>query len=248
MLEPLSARYDADLYLPSGESSDSQLALMARTAVSDGRPMVVFVLADCDPAGRQMAVSIGHKLRMLKETVCPGLRFRLVPLALTVEQVKLFDLPSTPLKETEKRAGAWFEAYGVEQTDIDALATLRPDLLRRLVDDAVEPYFDATLRSRMRDAQEGWEAEAQEAFDEQVDAERLEQIRANAETALEALRAGLKDLETETDELGIELPEPELPEPEVTGEGPALVDSEMPLERAIAVLKARKDYKDGGEL
>src|SRR5271166_4177666 len=51
--------------------------------------------------------------------------------ALTYDQVCEFDLPSTPLKEDEKRAGAWKEAWNREQTEIDALATLQPEVLRQ---------------------------------------------------------------------------------------------------------------------
>jgi hypothetical protein len=65
--------------------------------------------------------------------------------AVTVEQVVDLGLPSTPLKETEKRASGWKTRYGVEQTEIDALATLRPDELRRIVRRAVAPYWDAGL-------------------------------------------------------------------------------------------------------
>ena len=127
---PLCDRYRADLYCPSGEITDSQLYLMAKTGAEDGRPMVVFVVADFDPAGHQMAVSIGRKLQAFRDPLFPDLQFELVPIALTEEQVHALDLPSTPLKETEKRADRWREAHGgLEQTEIDALATLRPDAL-----------------------------------------------------------------------------------------------------------------------
>jgi hypothetical protein len=49
-------------------------------------------------------------------------------------------LPSTPLKESERRADRWTERIGVEQTEIDALATLQPDLLRQLAHDAIQPF------------------------------------------------------------------------------------------------------------
>ena len=58
------------------------------------------------------------------------------------EQVRVHGLPSRPLKATERRADRWREAMGVAQTEIDALAALRPDLLRRITSEAVEPFFD----------------------------------------------------------------------------------------------------------
>ena len=113
---------------------------MAKTGAEDGREMIVLVFADCDPAGYQMAVSIGHKLRALKEAFNPSLKFQVHAPALTVEQVRRFDLPSTPLKETERRADGWRLKHGVEQTEIDALATLRPELLREIVEEACDPF------------------------------------------------------------------------------------------------------------
>ena len=40
--------------------------------------MVIFVLADFDPAGHQMAVSIGRKLQALRDVFFPNLRFEVV--------------------------------------------------------------------------------------------------------------------------------------------------------------------------
>jgi hypothetical protein len=49
ILGPLADRYDADLFLPTGEISDTQIYLMARAAEDDGRPLAVLYFADCDP-------------------------------------------------------------------------------------------------------------------------------------------------------------------------------------------------------
>jgi hypothetical protein len=126
VLLPIARAKQADLYLPSREISDTLLHRMASDAVKDGRPLVVFTLSDCDPAGHQMPVSIARKLQSLRDLLFPKFRFEVVPVALTVDQVRELGLPSTPLKETEKRADRWREAFGVEQTEIDALATLQP--------------------------------------------------------------------------------------------------------------------------
>jgi hypothetical protein len=246
VLDPLATSYDADLYLPSGEISNSLLAKMAKVGHQDKREMIVFIFADCDPAGYQMAVSIGHKLRALRESTFPDLDFRLVTPALTVEQVKHFGLPSTPLKETELRAGGWRDRYGVEQTEIDALATLRPDLLREIVSEAVDPFFDSTLAQRVRLAREEWETRAQEAFEAQIDGEKIADIRARAEADLDALRTKLAALEVETEGLDLDLPPATLPEPITDDDQPEpLVSSQMPLIEHIRVLRERKDYSGG---
>ena len=165
---------------------------MAKDGVADGRPMVVFVLADCDPAGHQMAVSIGRKLQALGTLCFPKLEFEVVPVALTVQQVRDLNLPSTPLKETEKRADKWREAFGIEQTEIDALATLRPRDLETIVEAAIEPYFDSSLSDRVEAAKRDWEEKAQEALDEQIDSVALDDIRERAAEKLDEIGAELE--------------------------------------------------------
>ena len=191
VLLPIARRYDADLYLPSGEISDTLLWRMAKDGAADGRPMVVFVVADCDPAGYQMAVSISRKLQAFRDLCFPELRFEVVPTALTVDQVRDLNLPSTPLKETEKRADRWREAFGVEQTEIDALATLRPRDLERIVRAAIDPYFDEGLINRVADAKSEWEGAAQEALEEQIDSDALNAIRERAAGKLEELKEAI---------------------------------------------------------
>jgi hypothetical protein len=250
VLLPIAEAKQADLYLPTGEISDTLLHRIAYDGNEDGRPMVVFTLADCDPAGRQMAVSIGRKLQAFCDLLFPKLRFEVVPVALNVEQVRELGLPSTPLKETEKRADRWREAFGVEQTEIDALATLRPDVLRQIVERAFDPYFDRTLAERVSEAEDDWNRRAQEALSEQIDQERLEALRAEAADRLAELGDAIGDinerLHLAADEFS--LPRIEVPEPEIDedAERQALVSFEDDWVTATRALIARKQYGTGG--
>ena len=63
ILAPLADQHRADLYLPTGEMSDTLSYRLAADAASDGRPLVVLYFADCDPAGWQMPVSVARKLQ-----------------------------------------------------------------------------------------------------------------------------------------------------------------------------------------
>ena len=49
---------------------------------------------------------------------------------------------------------------GVEQTEIDALASLRPDLLRQIARDAIAPFYDHELDRRVAGARERVDREA----------------------------------------------------------------------------------------
>jgi hypothetical protein len=256
VLDPLADEYGADLYLAAGEQTDTRIYTLARHADEDGRELVVFVFADCDPAGWQMAISIGHNLRAFKENLFPDLRFRLHAPALTVEQVRELELPSTPLKETEKRASSWREAFGIEQTEIDALASLNPATLAAIARQAIAPYFDETLARRLREAEEAWRQEAQDQVDAAAEAnpeyaelrESTEDTFAEANEALDASREALAALQHATDGLvrRRDLPAFDLPEAEPSEDSPApLVSSDMPLEEHIARLRERKRYTNG---
>jgi hypothetical protein len=246
VLLPIARAKEADVYLPTGEISDTLLYRIAKDADDDGRPLVLFTLADCDPAGHQMSVSIGRKLQAFRDLLFPDLRFEVVPVALTVEQVSELGLPSTPLKPTEKRGDRWREAFGVEQTEIDALATLRPDVLRDIAERAFDPYFDHTLAARVREAEEQWRQEAEEAVRQQVDPVILANLREEASERLAELRTAIDDI-NERMRLAADvftLPRIEVPEPEVDEDASrqALVSFDDSWLKATRALIARKQY------
>ena len=62
VLGPLAEEFGTDLYLPSGESSDSMLYTMARTGAEDGREMIVLVFADCDASSLLLNVAMAIRL------------------------------------------------------------------------------------------------------------------------------------------------------------------------------------------
>ncbi len=215
---PIAASYEADLYLPTGEISDTLIYQIAKDAREDSRPLVLFTLSDCDPAGWQMPVSIGRKLQAFKDLFFPGLEFEVVPVALTPEQVRNERLPETPLKEGEKRASRWREAFGIDQTEIDALTTpTKAGVLQTILEDAFEPYIDQTLCDRVRQAKNEWNRAAQEALDEQVDGYRLAYIRAAAGAKLEELREQIDRLNEQLEQVtaDVTLPPIVVPQPEV---------------------------------
>jgi hypothetical protein len=244
VLEPISDALNTDLYLPTGEISDTLLERMAGAAAEDGRRLIVFIFADCDPSGFQMLVSIAHKLRAFKEGGFHNFEFEVVPVALTIEQVKDLGLPSTPLKDTEKRADGWRERYGIEQTEIDALATLQPRVLRQITLDAIAPFYDATLARRVERVERQWEAAAQAEFDRQAAGNGIEDLVTADQDRIREARQALRDLEDAVAAIGFRAPPiGRLPEPELTGERKAsLVSSDMPLLEHIKVLRERKNY------
>ena len=246
VLTPIAESRKADLYLPSGEISDTFAYQMDRMADQDGRRMIVFYLADCDPSGWQMPVSLARKLQALETLLFGGVEWEVRPICLSPDQVREYGLPFAPMKDTEKRADKWFAAMGVQQTEIDAIATLQPDLLRTIVRDAIAPFYDTSLDRRVREARDEWQLQAQTMLEQQLGPERLEQMRGEAEAKLgdlhEQVAAINDELRVDTD--GIELPDVEVPESEIDGDyGLPLVDSGWTHAEQCRHLIARKAYE-----
>jgi hypothetical protein len=228
ILEPVARRFGAELVLPTGEMSDTLIKGIADRAAEDGRPCVVLYFADFDPAGWQMPVSVARKLQALGDLM-PGLPLIEVHrVALLPQDVERLGLPSTPLKATEKRADGWRARWGgLEQTEIDALAALRPDELRRITEDAVAPFFDPTLEARSFDARRAWQQRADECLCAVVDQDWLEQARLELQAKLAEIEPELRRLQSalELDVSALDLP----PVPEVGPDVDGLPSAPPPL-------------------
>jgi hypothetical protein len=250
VLGPVANTFGADLYLPTGCLSDTLIYQMAKIGADDGRPMVVLYFSDCDPSGWNMPIEVGRKLEAFRVLHFPDLEYEVHRAALTSEQVREYKLPSSPLKPEEKRADKWRAAWGIEQTEIDALATLRPELLRQVARDAIKPFYDYELERRVIAAREEWLARALEVINDNLDTERLGRIHAMAAERLDAMR----DQITEFNEMlrvnvdDFDLPDIEIPEAHVTqGLQPRpLLDSSWSFSEQCKALIDSKAYRRGG--
>jgi hypothetical protein len=270
ILLPIAERIKAELILPTGELSDTLLYGMVNRAADDGRPAVVLYFSDFDPSGYHMPVSVARKLQALCDLRFPDLDIAVYPVALSFEQVRDLDLPSTPLKETvkEKKKGKkWIAHWGREQTEIDALAALRPAELRRIAEEAIRPFYDPTLYGRHFAAGRDWQTAADEllqahpAYEETREAlgaildgadTQIGELRDQLEAALQAAADELDAAQTAgIEKLKIDLPVPyEQAAPEITATAPdPLYSSRADWRRATERLIAYRDLGDlGGDL
>jgi hypothetical protein len=249
-LGPIAEEFGCDLYLPTGNISNTLINQMAKIGADDGRPMVVLYFADCDPSGWNMGIEVSRKLQALKVVHFPDLEFEVHRAALTPEQVRQFNLPSTPLKPEEKRADKWRAAWGIEQTEIDALATLRPELLRQVARDAIAPFYDSDLKERVAAARQEWMDRALEIINASLDQQRLGRIRREATEKLDEMREQIdafnEQLRIDVDDF--DLPPIEIPEADPTlGLAPRpLLDSWWSFTDQCRALIDSKAYRLGG--
>jgi hypothetical protein len=252
VLRPIAEMVNGELLLPTGEATDTMIAEMAERAAADGRPAVVLYFSDFDPSGWQMPLSVSRKLQALRTLLYPELSIEVHRVALTLDQVRQFELPSTPLKQTEKRASHWREVMQHEQTEIDALAALRPADLQEIALDAVAPFYDFTLAERCRTASEAWCTEAEAKIADHPALAAMQDKIAAAHTAVTAAIDTLHEIQSDAyaevkDQLDIEntsIPAPKA-EIEATAEAPVFTTAH---DFATASLKLIAEKHYAGEV
>jgi len=215
VLRPIAEMIEGELVLPTGEASDTIIAGIAARASADKRPSVALYFSDFDPSGYQMPISVSRKLQALRDLRYPELDIQVPHVALTLDQVRQLDLPSTPLKETERRADRWRAVMRHEQTEIDALAALRPQELRSIALNAIKPFYDRTLERRIQTSRGLWHDAAQRQLTAHPSYQAAVNVIGDAHAALEEavnVLHGAQDAAQAAFE-NIELPPVVAPEP-----------------------------------
>jgi hypothetical protein len=158
VLLPIAKEHGAELLLPRGDISDTLLEGVARRATEDGRHTAVFYFSDFDPSGHAMPHIASRKLQAFAAFIYDELSIEVRPVALTYEQVIEHDLPEPAFEETEHRGEKWKQIWNREQTEIDALAALYPDVLEQITREAIAPFFDYSLADRVAEGEARWRA------------------------------------------------------------------------------------------
>ena len=140
VLAPLAHELHITLMVNRGYSSQSAMYEAAwRFKDQDGGNGAsgqLLYLGDLDPSGEDMVRDIRDRLDMF------GAEVEVEKVALTMDQVRLYNPPPNPAKTTDSRYGAYVARHGHQSWEVDALP---PDVLQDLVRRGVEQYvnFDA---------------------------------------------------------------------------------------------------------
>lgn len=111
---------------------------------SSAEEAVLLYLGDHDPDGWEIPRSALRNIRRIIEL--EGLSmpsFRVERIALNMDQVQRYDPPPFPAKVSSSRYEGYIEEHGID--DAWELDALRPDVLKQLLVDNVEAYFDPTI-------------------------------------------------------------------------------------------------------
>lgn len=149
VLAPICQRYRANLVTAAGFQSITAAVNLIGRAQATGKPARVFYSSDFDPAGDKMPIAVARQTEYWIRQYDLDIDIALTPVALTAEQVAEYRLPRIPIKESDNRRGKFEARYGEGAVELDALEALYPGELARMVNDALEPYWDKRLKSHM---------------------------------------------------------------------------------------------------
>ena len=147
VLVPVCRRYGINLVTSLGFQSITSAVNLINRIDQSGKAARVFYISDFDPAGDFMPQSVARQIEYWIEYYGMSLDIKLDPLALTREQVIQWRLPKIPIKKSDRRRGNFESAYGTGAVELDALESLHPGELEKLIIDAVKPYRDDALES-----------------------------------------------------------------------------------------------------
>ena len=145
ILKRVSEYFHVRLMVNRGYSSCSAMYDTAKRLLqaTDKYGCTILYVGDHDPSGLDMLRDIEERLTELGVS-----DFEVIPVALTMKQIKQYDPPPNPAKSTDPRANWYFAKYGKQSWELDAL---RPDVLEQIVKEAVLKYLDVDLFNKMLD-------------------------------------------------------------------------------------------------
>jgi hypothetical protein len=234
ILEPLAKKYKAVYQDLSGESSATRVRDAVLRIKIDGRPVRICYISDYDPAGENMPRAMSVKLWHGLLERCPDMDVRVYPIALTEEQVNEYDLERIPLKESELRGKGFEERHDkVGGVELDALEATHPGLLRSIVSDWLDGYFDHDLEDDVESAKEDLEEKLTDIEEEALEPmqDRLDDFEQRWEKMCEQVKELITPMFEERDELWaeaydlldactVDYSEDDMPQPEYEDEDP----------------------------
>lgn len=148
ILLPLCEHYGMTLQTGAGELSITATNALVERIKESGQKTRIFYISDYDPAGQSMPVAIARKLQYFVDHDHIDADIRLFPVVLTATQVQRYQLPRTPIKESERRKDAFEARHGSGATELDALEALHSGELEQILRGYIEGYYDTTLASQ----------------------------------------------------------------------------------------------------
>lgn len=145
VLEPIAIQYGLNLVNGLGELSITAVHKLIERIKRADKPVRIFYISDFDPAGECMPVSVARKIEYFIREQGLESDVKLNQITLTKEQCLKYDLPRTPIKNTERRKEGFENKHGAGATELDALEALHEGELKKIIMKKIYEYFDKDL-------------------------------------------------------------------------------------------------------
>ena len=159
ILEPIARKYHVSLIANKGYSSASavyEAALRIKEEMEEGKICHVLYLGDHDPSGVDMGRDIKERLTEFECEV------EVERVALTMEQIREYNLPSNIVKKTDSRSAKYIRKYGNKSWELDAL---NPEILTNLLVSSILVYLDESKYSAIKEQEKAEKTRLQDIVD-----------------------------------------------------------------------------------
>lgn len=143
VLLDVTAEWDVPLMVTRGYPSLSFIHSAAEVIRNQDKPVYLYYFGDHDPSGVDIPRTVEEGIRELAPDV--DLHFERV--AVTVEQIDEYQLPTRPTKKTDSRS----KSFEGESVEVDAI---EPDQLRELCEQIIVQHVDQNVLKRMKTVEE----------------------------------------------------------------------------------------------
>ena len=178
ILIPICQKYEINLVHSIGFQSITSVIELLKRSTDKEKPTRIFYISDYDPAGDNMPQSAARQIEFWINRYSNGEDIKLQPIALTRQQVKTFDLPRTPIKETDRRKQGFEDKEGQGAVELDALEALYPGVFEKIVVDAIKPYRDIELEYKIEKAKNEANNMIWNFINDSEEIEEIEKIKA----------------------------------------------------------------------
>ncbi len=144
IVKPVTMKHHVGFCYNKGYSSASAMYGLSRRImekINEGKEVILLYLGDHDPSGMDMIRDIRDRVEEFltqgEDTCEPN--FKVVPIALTMEQIKEFNPPPNPAKISDPRAKWYISEFGDKSWEVEAL---KPNVMIKLVEDKIKEYID----------------------------------------------------------------------------------------------------------
>jgi hypothetical protein len=193
VLEPVCSRLSTNLVTGLGYMTITSVVALLRRIEETEKPARILYISDLDRAGRRMPISVARQCEFWLREYLPEADIRLEPIVLTDEQVEEYGLSETAMTDEET---------GEEKVELDALESLRPGELGRIVTENIERFRDERLRRRFEQTRVEAREVLKDALEEEVGEElaELEEIREEARPIVEHYQERVEELAEEMED------------------------------------------------